>query len=210
MYKYEYVNKKKWGPKMENIKELIHMVQDEVRDQFTFQYKFIGSASRNMITCDNNQNIGYDFDINLIINDPNEEYSPKEIKNILKNGFDKHSKQFDYDYAEDSKRVLTIKVKDRENSKIEHSCDFAVVHNLSDGRQQYIHYHKNNGDYTWEFQPNGFYKLPEKVKVIKQNGKWQEVRDRYLYKKNNNTDLNKKSRSLYAESVNEIYNHYFK
>ena len=32
--------------------ELIHKVQDEVRDNFTFQYEFVGSVQRNMVTWD--------------------------------------------------------------------------------------------------------------------------------------------------------------
>ena len=36
-------------------------------------------------------------------------------------------------------------------------------------------------------------------------GLWQNVRDYYLEKKNKNTNPNKKSRSLYAEAVNDIY-----
>jgi len=45
----------------------------------------------------------------------------------------------------------------------------------------------------------------EKVYKIQQNNMWNEVRELYLYKKNINTDSHKKSRSLYAETVKEIY-----
>lgn len=186
--------------------ELINLVQDEVREHFTFRYDFIGSASRNMITCDFKTNIGYDFDVNIRVNDKDEDYSAYEIRNILREAFNKFAYIYDYDYPEDGQRVMTIKVKDIENSRIIHSCDFAVVHDASDGRQQYIRYNKKDNSYYWEYQPKGFYLIDEKIEVIKKSGKWNDLRELYLDKKNNNTNKDKKSRSLFAESVNNIYN----
>ena len=36
---------------------------------FTFQYEFIGSVKLNMVTCDVKSNIGFDFDVNIMVND---------------------------------------------------------------------------------------------------------------------------------------------
>ncbi len=193
---------------MEDLKNLIHKVQDEVRDKFTFRYDFVGSVARNMITMDYSSNVGYDFDVNIQVNDDDENYSANEIKRILKNAFDKYNHLFKYDYSEDSTRVLTIKVKDYRSSKIIHSADFAVVNNCKDGRQQYIHFNKKQNTYEWQFQPSSYYQLNERVNAIKQNRLWQEVRTLYLYKKNNNPN-NKKSRALFAETVNEVFQRYF-
>lgn len=212
MKEFVYVTKKEKQKVKKELIELINLVQDEVRKYFTFSYEFIGSDSRNMITYDRKSNIGYDFDVNIRVNDDDEEYEAKDIRKILKNGFDKYSHLFQYDYCEDSTRVLTIKVKDRENSRILHSCDFAVVYDCDDGRQQYIRFNKNQNSYYWEYQPKGFYQLLERIEWCKQNNLWGDgtggVRDRYIEKKNNNTDPNKKSRSIFAETVNEIYNYY--
>lgn len=84
------------------------------------------------------------------------------------------------------------------------SVDFAIVNNYGNGRQQYIHYNKSKQTYEWQEQPKGYYQLPEKIEWLKQNGLWGEVRSLYLEKKNNNGS-GKKSRMLFAESVNEIY-----
>lgn len=209
MSDFKYVTKKEYQPVKNELIELINLVQDEVREYFTFRYDFIGSASRNMITRDEDSNVGYDFDVNLRVNDDEENYSAKEIKQILMNGFNHYNHLFDYDYCEDSKRVITIKVKDRKNSRILHSCDFAVVYDCEDGRQQYIHFNKNQQTYEWQYQPKGFYKLPEKMEVIKEAGYWQEARDLYIEKKNNNNDPNKKSRSIFAETITQVYNNHF-
>ena len=73
MYHYEYVSKKQAAPYKAELIEIINKVQDEVRDDFTFQFTFIGSSSRNMITFDPTTNIGFDFDVNIeviLINRP--------------------------------------------------------------------------------------------------------------------------------------------
>lgn len=224
MYHFKYVTKKELAPRREHLKKLIHAVQDDVRDRFTFRYDFIGSSARNMVTCDFKSNTWFDFDVNIEINDDEENYSPKGIKHILMNSFDKEIKKMNnvyilplvnigyvrrdinqkYAYCEDSTRVFTIKVKNNYNSKILYSCDFAVINNYGNGKQQYIRFNKKDNIYTWEEQPNGFYLLPEKIEFCKDNELWQDVRNTYLYKKNFNDDKNKKSRSLFAETIQEV------
>lgn len=209
MRDYEYVPKEEWQSVRDELYEIIHKLQDEVREYFTFQYHFVGSSKRNMITRGRNSNTGFDFDVNIEVNDPDEDYSAEEIRNILRNGLDRVTNPygrsiFGYDYTEDSTRVLTIKVKDKANSRIIHSCDFCVVNDCEDGRQQYIRYNKKEHSYSWEYQPKGYYELPEKIEWIKKNGIWQQVRNVYLDKKNMNTDKNKKSRSIFAETVHQV------
>lgn len=209
MQDYEYVKKEKWQPVRDELYEIIHKLQDEVREYFTFQYHFVGSSKRNMITQDRNSNTGFDFDVNIEVNDPDEDYSAEEIRNILREGLDIVNNPngrsiFGYDYTEDSTRVLTIKVKDKANSRIIHSCDFCIVNDCEDGRQQYIRYNKKEHSYSWEYQPKGYYELPEKIEWIKKNGLWQQIRDVYLVKKNMNADKNKKSRSIFAETVHQV------
>ena len=204
MKDFEYVTKKEFGPVKKELMELINLVQDEVRDYFTFSFDFIGSASRNMITREVNGNVGYDFDVNIRVNDPDEKYSANELRKILMNGFDKYSSRFKYDNAEDHSRVFTIKVKDKKNSRIVHSCDFPIVFDGDDGKQQYVRYNKANNLCSWEFQPKGYYEIEEKIKAIKENRLWQVVRDLYLNKKCANVDAHKKSRAIFAETINEV------
>lgn len=203
MSDFRYVTKNEYSKAMADLKSLIHRVQDEVRDKFTFRYDFIGSVARNMVTMDYSSNVGYDFDINIHVNDVDEDYSAEDIKRILKNAFDKFNYLFKYDYSEDSTRVLTIKIKDTKHSKILHSADFAVVYYCSNGRQQYIHFNKKQQSYEWQYQPKSYYKLDDRIALIKKYNLWQEVRDLYIYKKNNNP-MEKKSRTLFAETINDI------
>lgn len=204
MYHFQYVAKKELKPAKKQLMELIHKVQDEVRDSFTFQYKFVGSVQRNMVTWDVKSNAGFDFDVNIMVNDDDEKFDAKKIKNILMCAFNKYARKYRYDFCEDSTRVFTIKVKDRKNFRIRHSCDFAIVNDYGDNQQQYIRYNKQKNNYTWEEQTKEFYCLPEKIEFCKDNQLWQEVREIYLDKKNYNMDSNKKSRSIFAETIHEV------
>lgn len=225
MKHYEYVKKSEYMPVKKELIELINLVQDDLRDKFTFRFDFIGSSSRKMITCDYLTNEGYDFDVNIEVNDPDEEYSAEELKIILMKTFDKvidkkrgiinvwrsiYSSK--YNNCQNGTRVFTIKVYEpfSNNKKIRYGCDFAIVNNFIEHgrkRQQYIHYNKKNCTYSWQLQEKG-YDLFKKEQFISKNKLTSKLKKLYLDKKNNNTDQNKKSRSLYAEAVNEIYDKY--
>ena len=86
------------APLKNQVIELIGLVQDEIRKYFTFQYEFIGSVKRNMVTCDAKSNIGFDFDVNIMVNDDDEDYSAKEIKQILMKAFNKYAYKYHYDF----------------------------------------------------------------------------------------------------------------
>ena len=212
MYNFKYVTKRQLSPVKQDLIQIINSVQDQVRKDFTFQFYFVGSVERNMVTYDAKSNVGFDFDVDIYVNGDECGLSAKEIKTIIRLAFDKAAPSFGYDFAEDSTRVITIKFKDRENSKILHSCDFAIVNNYIDGngneRQQYIRFNKKQNNYTWEKQPQGFYLLDEKADWIKNNEYWQQMRDLYLDKKNHNSDQHKYSRSIYAETIHEICQKY--
>lgn len=216
MNHFEYVSKSKYMPVKKELIKIINQVQDELREQFTFDYKFIGSSSRNMITYDTKTNKGYDFDINIEVNDFDEYYSAKELKEILINTFNQVIK-LNYPYAscQNNTRVFTIKVYEENpcciniialrSPKIEYSCDFAIVNTINDHQQKYIRFNKNTHEYSWQMQCKG-YSLSKKEAYIKNNKLTNELRKIYLDKKNFNTNPNKKSRALYAEAVNELYN----
>ena len=216
MNHFEYVSKSKYMPVKKELIKIINQVQDELREQFTFDYKFIGSSSRNMITYDPKTNKGYDFDINIEVNDFDEYYSAKELKEILINTFNQVIKlTYPYASCQNNTRVFTIKVYEENpcciniialrSPKIEYSCDFAIVNTINDYQQEYIRFNKNTHEYSWQMQCKG-YLLSKKEAYIKKNKLTNELRKIYLYKKNFNTNPNKKSRALYAEAVNELYN----
>ena len=204
MHDFRYVTKKQAQPIKDELYQILYMVQDLVRDNFTFSFTPIGSSSRNMITCDAKSNIGFDFDINIEVNDDNEDFEPKEIRTIIRTAIDRVAPRYGYKNCEDSTRVLTIKKVDTSHSRIIHSCDFAIVYNCGDGRQQYIRFNKDNNYYFWEYQGKGFVGLEKKMDCLKRENLWGELQDYYIYKKNCNDNPDKHSRSIFAESINEM------
>ena len=83
MHDFEYVPKEEWKPIRDELFEIIHRLQNEVRDDFTFQYHFVGSSKRDMITRDRKSNKGFDFDVNIEVNDPDEDYSAKKYEKFF-------------------------------------------------------------------------------------------------------------------------------
>ena len=205
MHDFVYVTRAVAKPVRDELIQIIQEVQDIVRPYFTFQPKPVGSSSMNMITYDRKSNIGFDFDFDLAINDDDENYSQGEIRNIMRNAIDRVAPRYGYKHCEDSTRVLTIKKVNTFTSQIIHSCDFALVYNCKDGRQQYIRFNKKNGNYTWEYQGKGFRNLDNKIAWLKHNEYWIELQDYYIDKKNSYDNPDKHSRSILAESINEMY-----
>lgn len=212
MHNFQYVSRKQLSPIKKDLIQIINSVQNLVRNDFTFQFYFVGSIERNMVTYDVGTNKGYDFDVNIQVNDDECKFLAKEIKTKIRIALNKIVSHFGYDNVEDSTWVLTIKVKDKQNSRILHNCDFAIVNDYIDDegneRQEYIHFNKKQKSYSWKEQPYGYYLLDEKVEWIKDSGYWQEVLNLYLYKKNHNNNPHKHSISIYAETVHEICQKY--
>ena len=203
MHDFRYVPRTEYQPLKNQIILILNEVQDEVRDDFTFQYHFIGSTKRKMITRDMKSNIGFDFDVDLTVNDDEEDYDPDEIRNILRNAITKVSRRYGFTKCEDSTRVITIKMTNPWRATIEHSCDFAIVYG-----NQYIRFNKGTQTYTWEYQSKNHNDIEKRADILKKTGYWDEVRTVYLDKKNCNTNPDKHSRSLYFETINEVYKRY--
>lgn len=205
MYHFKYVPRTKYLPLKKEIIELIKEVQNQVRDKFTFQFEFVGSTKRNMITENVMFNKGFDFDVNLTVNDDDENYTPKEIRTILRIAITNVSRKYGYNRCEDSTRVITIVNISTKNSSILHSCDFAIVKG-----NKYIRFDKKENAYVWASQPKDFINLDKKAKELRKDSEiWKVVKEKYLKKKNENNDHNKHSRSLYAETINEVYDKYY-
>ena len=212
---FKYISKR--DPKVvtayNDLMQLLKEVRKELKSQYTFQHKIIGSYKRNMITYDEKSNVGFDFDVNIYPNDDENTLSAKEIKLSFKNALYKHVKEHGFDYAEDSTRVLTIKVKDRKHARVVYSVDFAFVNDYEDNHgqqhQEYIHFNKEQNQYEWKEQPEGYYMLPQKINWIKQQGLWETaLKPYYIEKKNLNTNPDIHSRTVFAIAVHEICQKY--
>ena len=204
MHDFRYVTRNEAKPIKEELYQILYEVQNLVRDHFTFSFTTVGSSSRNMITYDTKSNIGFDFDINIEVNDDEENFEPKEIREKIRNAINRVAPRYGYKTCENSTRVLTIKKVNTFTYRIIHSCDIAIVYNCKDGRQQYIRFNKDSNYYSWEYQGKGFVGLEKKIDWLKKEDLWGELLDYYLFKKNTNDNPDKHSRSIFAESINEM------
>ncbi len=210
---YEYVTKAEYQPVREELEEIIKRTQTYMRKQFhtTFQFKLIGSGKRHLVTRIVNGNGGYDFDYNLILPAPEDGYHYKAdvVKAQFMEAIKFALKGTKYKDPQDSTSAITIKVIDKAKSRIEHSCDFAIIYYDEDETNNGYYYLKNNktqGSYSFEFRKLSQY-IDDKLSTIFEyrNG-WNAIREEYLKLKNRNKDINKHSFSLYLEAVNNIYN----
>ena len=196
------------------LNQLIKDIKKELNDDITFDYRPIGSYSRNMMTYDSNSNVGFDFDINIIsLNYKKKVYSAKVTKEKFIDAINKHAKKYGYSYAENSTRVITIKVKDTKNSKILHSVDFAIIRNrenaYGDYWQEYIRFNKKNNVYNWSKQKVDYKVFEKRMNYIESEKLDNELWEMYLQIKNNNKIESKHSILLLTEAVNNIYNIYY-
>ena len=212
---YEYVTKQEVSIAREEIEDIIHKVQNYLRKEklLTFQYNLIGSASnkRHLVTRIKNGNQGFDLDYNIVINKllKNGKNNAKWIKETLISAFNQFLKN-PYKKCENSTSVFTIKKLNKKNNTIDFSFDFAIVFYYEEDsveRQKYIKFDKNKNSYFLELRKIAT-NHRDKEQFIKENGYWSEVRDVYLEKKNKNSDPNKKSRTLYYETIKELNDRY--
>lgn len=213
--KYEYVSRNEYQPIRNELEEIIKKVQNicsESNKEFTFQFKLVGSGSRHLITRVENGNTGYDFDYNLILNNPdqNSRWEPSYAKRLIMDAFQKALKGTNYNNPQDSTSAITIKVVDRKNKRIIHSCDFAIVYNVEDDGAEYykyIRFNKAQNNYTWEIRKCSE-NIDRKLNWLKEhvNGYWELIKKEYLKVKNANNDKNKHSFQLYYESICNVYN----
>ena len=203
MYHYEYVSKRLAEPLVQALIQIIHNVQDELREYFTFQFRFVGSYKRNMITADSRTNQGFDVDTNLSVND-DEYYTPAEIRTMLFNAIKRNGQSFGFNACEQSTTVITLKRVNYFYSEIEYGCDFAIVYEKGKC-PQYIRYRKKQSDFIRANKKISNFELEKRADYLKENGKWEQVRSLYLKKKNENTNPDKHSFSLYSEAINESF-----
>lgn len=209
MREFEYVSKSEWKPIWNEWRGILEEVGEITAEQgLDFEPRLIGSANRHLVTREIGGNKGFDLDVNLVIPElPNHgKHLGKIVFDILMRSLNEVLGNSRYSPAEGSTSVFTIKCKDPENSRIIHSVDLAVMFYDEYGDAYALCYYKDNGGHG--FQRRFFEDVRDKESWVKNNVYWNEVRDMYLDLKNKNPDLNKHSRHIYYETINNLYNTY--
>lgn len=214
---YHLVEDKVFIKKMKNvcsgiINELVQLINNE--GLLEVEAHLVGSGASNLIT--QNGKGPVDLDYNLCILDYFEFDIDdcEEIKEYIRKSFNKILKRKGWGDCRDSKSALTTKQKIIDDTnKTKCSIDLCIVTVDCDGWYRLIH--KKTG-YTqrdeWIWNPGkNSKKLIDKVRWLKENDCWEEVRETYVDKKNmylKRQDYNHSSFNCYIEAVNEVYNKY--
>lgn len=199
---YKYVSKKAIRDIREYCEEIIKKIQkSQLKDFLTFSFYLIGSGKTNLITI-NGDNGTYDLDYNLILQKDKEDLfsKPQKIKELFSKEFDKERNNFNIKKIENSSSVITLKFKDKKAN-----VDIAILRKNNNGNYSKIIYDKNKNRYIWnEIKCSKNYQ--DNINSIKQQMCWNEVRDRYLFKKNSYLKQSKNisSFSILLETINEV------
>lgn len=185
---------------------IINEVQNEVKEYVTFSFNLIGSGGKRLVT--QNGDEPFDLDYNLIIQKDKQGLidDPKRLKNIIRNAFDKVLRENvrGYNGAKDSKSVITITFAD--GVKRTFSFDVAIYVEADNGYMYRLINDKNSGRYIWNQVPKSK-NYEDKMQAIKENGEWEDFKERYLELKNmhlrRRDDI--KSFSIFLEALNEFY-----
>ena len=174
------------------------------------QFVLVGSGARNLVT--RNGNSPYDLDYNLLVMKADDEYcDPRLLKDTIRNALNKAVGGKFFSDAQDSTSCLTALLHFKDTPNVEFSFDVAIIKKNPNGNYMRLVHNKPWNQYTWNEVPRS-HQVKDRADDIKEEGLWQEVRDRYLEKKNmylSWQDRNHPSFVVYVEAVNEVYNRYF-
>lgn len=180
------------------------------------QFSLVGSGAKNMVT--RNGDGPYDLDYNLLIMKAEERYwnDLRLLKETVRNALNRAERREFFSDVQDSTSCLTAILCFEKSPDIKFKFDVAITTKNKNGNYMRLIHNKNVytlgwDQYTWNEVPNS-YQVKDKADEIKEAVLWQEVRDKYLEKKNmylSRQDRNHPSFVVYVEAVNEVYNRYF-
>lgn len=203
---YKFANQKDVRALTKWCDGIINEVQKNVKEYVTFSFNLIGSGGKRLVT--QNGDEPFDLDYNLIIQKDKQGLidDPKRLKNIIRNAFDNVLRENvqGYDGAEDSKSVITITFAD--GVKRTFSFDVAIYVEADNGYMYRLINDKNSDRYIWNQVPKSK-NYEDKIQAIKENGEWEDFKERYLELKKMHLRRRDgiKSFSIFLEALNEFY-----
>lgn len=177
------------------------------------QFTLVGSGARNMVT--RNGEGPFDLDYNLEIIKAPDEYlnNLRHLKDTVRVLLDKASGSQCFSESNDSTSCLTALMHFKDKPAVKFSFDVAIVWRNSKGMLCRLIHNKNawgygKDQYVWNEVPNS-HDVAQKAKRIKAKGKWIEVREEYVRRKemylSRPLDKDHPSFILYIEVVNDVY-----
>lgn len=189
--------------------------RDYLKEKYSIVAQFIsvGSHSKNMVTQNGNGKIDADYN-GILISYPSD-FVEKDLKCAFMDSFNRVLKEL-YGITKgcrDSTSAITIPTLHfYDDPSIKFSFDIGIILTVRSGNKGRLIHDKIRGTYYFSEIPNSK-DVDLREKEIKDSGLWNEVRDLYLDKKNmylRRGDNNHPSYICRIESINEVYQKYFK
>lgn len=214
IFMYDYVKDKEFLSKVRGLcgtimQELCHTLKEKY--EISAISYLVGSGAKNLIM--QNESNPIDLDYNLEIVKCNDINNSRLIKESVRKAFNLVLHKHGWNDCQDSTTVLTTEKRHFTNgNNTEFSIDVCIsAVGRDDVRYRLIHKKTGfsyNDQYVWEEAPHSK-GLSKKVKYIKDQGKWQLVRDQYRDIRNRylrQNDYNHPAFICYIEAVNNVCN----
>lgn len=216
---YYYIQDKEFlkhlkGTCSDIVNQLVQSINND--SVMTVKACLVGSGAKNLITQNENEPIDLDYNLCIVSTKSIIILDCRGIKEYIRKQFNKVLCSNGWDDCEDSTSAFTTKRRVfKRGNQTEFSIDIAITCKFYNNWQRLIHQKTGlvirDGYYWNEVQDSG--RLEEKVRALKFENLWGEVRDAYIEKKNFHlckNDHNHPSFVVYVETVNQIYNQYFR
>ncbi len=179
-------------------------IQKELKKKkgLTFSYKLVGSAKRRLVIRHHNK--GFDCDYQLFLQRNKQNLSPKEIKQLLIDEFDKRMPKHGFDKCENKTKAIKIKKKVTKENKIIFSYDIVIMKDCYITPK--IIQESEPDTYVWN-DVSDYSTWAEDYGKIKGANMWDDLRNRYYDKKiqkdNGTNYVDRKSFQILHEAVKE-------
>lgn len=218
LYMYHYIQDKNFLKRLKSTCcDIVNQLVQSINNDSVMAVKacLVGSGAKNLITQNGNEPIDLDYNLCIVSAESINILDGHEVKEYVRKQFNKVLNANGWGDCQDSTSALTTgEYAFQKGNKTKFIIDVAITRKYNNSWQRLIHQKTgfvNLDRYYWnEVQDSG--RLEEKVRVLKSENLWGEVRTAYLDKKNLylcRNDYNHPSFIVYVETVNQVYNKYF-
>lgn len=163
--------------------DIVHSVQHDLKEYFTFDIRLVGSGEKRLVTMDSNGL--FDLDYNLIIQRDKQDLinNPKAIKNLFIKAFKQELNKVVEDFNHVCDSTSVVKNKIIYNDKLQFKFDVAIMVKADNDSYYKLINDKTTNNYIWN-QVKDSKNYMERYLAIKHAGLFEQFKDRYLEFKN--------------------------
>lgn len=208
---YHYIKDKEFLSKLYSTgSDIINQLVQQINNDNVLKVSahLVGSGAKRLITQNGDKDVDLDYNLQILKSSLT---SGRDIKNYIMEQYNEVLQRNGWNYCKDSTSVISTEYRVfKRGNKTGFKIDLAIVKKDNNGWHRLVHRKTgfvNHDEYYWNLSPNS-HTLDKKINWLKDNGKWNNVRDTYLEKKNMylcRNDNNHPSFVVYIETINELY-----